>query len=153
MPAYFSDSSTLVKRYVREIGSAWVSSLFAPFPHDDVHIVSIAAVEIIAALMRRSRSGTMLLADATAACSLFLSDLPLDYQAVEVSDALISEAIILAQRYKLRGYDAVQLAAGCQVNALLLSLGLDPLIFVSADKELNAAALVEGLAVDDPNNH
>ena len=88
MPTYFADSSTLVKRYVREAGSAWVSSLFAPFPHDDVHIVSITTVEIVAALMRRSRSGAVTTAAATLACSAFLSDLPLDYQIVEVSEAL-----------------------------------------------------------------
>jgi len=153
MATYFTDSSTLVKRYVRETGSAWVVGLFAPFPHDDVHIVSITAVEIVAALMRRSRSGAVTTAAATAACSLFLSDLPLDYQVVEVSEALINQAILLAQRHKLRGYDAVQLAAGCQINALCLGLGLDPIIFVSADQELNAAARSEGQVVDDPNNH
>ena len=153
MPAYFADSSTLVKRYIREAGSVWVSNLFAPTPHDDVHIVSITAVEIVAALMRRSRAGAMTTIEATTAASLFLADLPLDYQVVEVSEALIHLAIGLAQRYKLRGYDAVQLAAGCQINALCLSLGLDPIIFLSADHELNAAARSEGLVVDDPNNH
>lgn len=153
MATYFTDSSTLVKRYVRETGSLWVTGLFAPFPHDDVHIVSITAVEIVAALMRRSRSGAVTTAAATAACSLFLTDLPLDYQVVEVSESLISQAILLAQRHKLRGYDAVQLAAGCQVNVLCLSLGLAPIIFVSADQELNAAARSAALAVDDPDAH
>lgn len=153
MAVYFTDSSTLVKRYVREIGSAWVTGLFAPFPHDDVHVVAITAVEIVAALMRRSRSGAVTTATATAACSLFLSDLPLDYQVVEVSETLINQAIVFAQRHKLRGYDAVQLAAGCQINALCLRLGLAPIIFMSADKDLNAAARSEGLSVDDPNSH
>ena len=153
MASYFADSSTLVKRYVQETGSAWVNGLFVPFPHDDVHIVSIAAVEIVAALMRRSRSGTITAADAAAACSLFLADLPLDYQVIEVSQTLIGQAIAFAQRYKLRGYDAVQLAAACQVNILCLSLGLNPLIFLSADQELNTAAQSEGLLVDNPNDH
>jgi predicted nucleic acid-binding protein len=153
MPTYFADSSTLVKRYVHETGSAWVNSLFAPFPHDDVYIVSITAVEMVAALMRRSRSGSVTSATAMSACSLFLSDLPQDYQVVEVAEALINLAIDLAQRYKLRGYDAVQLAAACQINALCLSLGLDRIIFTSADRELTAAAQSEGLAVDDPNSH
>ncbi len=153
MPVYFADSSILVKRYVREAGSAWVSNIFTPMLHDDVHIVSITAVEIVAALMRRSRAGAMTTIEAVTACSLFLSDLPLDYQMVEISEALIHLAIVLAQRYKLRGYDAVQLAAGYQINALCLSLGLEPMIFLSADQELNAAARSEGLVVDDPNNY
>lgn len=153
MATYFADSSALVKRYVQERGSAWVVGLFAPFPHDDVHIIAVTPVEIVAALMRRARSGTMTEADAAAACSQFLADLPLDYQAVEVTEGIINPAILLVQKYKLRGYDAMQLAAGCQVNAVCIAAGLPPLIFVSADKELNAAALGEGLAVDDPNGH
>ncbi len=153
MPAYFTDSSTLVKRYVREQGSIWVSGVFAPFPHDDVHIVAVTPVEIVAALMRRSRSGTMTEADARSACAQFLADLPLDYQVVEVTDALVSTAIALAQRHKLRGYDAVQLAAATEVNRLRLTAGAAPLVFVAADKELNAAAQNEGLTVDDPNAH
>ena len=152
MPAYFTDSSTLVKQYVRERGSAW-ASLFASFPHDDVHIVAVTPVEIVAALMRRARSGTMTEPDARAACAQFLADLPLDYQVVEVTDTLVAAAIGLAQRHKLRGYDAVQLAAAIEVNHLRLHVGAAPLLFVSADAELNAAARSEGLTVDDLNAH
>ena len=153
MPACFTDSSTLVKRYVRERGSAWVASLFAPFPHEDIHIVAITSVEIVAALMRRARSGTMTEPDARAACAQFLADMPLDYQVVEVSDTLVAIAIALAQRYKLRGYDSVQLAAATEINRLRLAAGAAPLVFISADTELNAAARSEGLTVDDPNMH
>jgi len=153
MASYFADSSALVKRYVQERGSAWIVGLFTPFPHDDVHIVAVTPVEIVAALMRRSRSGTTTEADAAAACSQFLADLPLDYQVVEVTEAIINPAILLVQKYKLRGYDAMQLAAGCQINAVCIASGQPPLIFVSADKELSAAALGEGLSVEDPNLH
>ena len=153
MPTYFTDSSALVKRYVRETGSAWVLGLFAPSPQGRVYVASITAVEVVAALTRRARSGTMTPEDAAEACATFLSDLPLDYQVVEVSEALIQDATVLVQRHKLRGYDAVQLAAGCQINALYVSLGLPTIIFVSGDNELNAAARNEGLTVDDPNAH
>lgn len=153
MPAYFTDSSALVKRYVQERGSAWIASLLAPFPHEDVHIVVVTPVEIVAALMRRSRSGTMTEADAKTTCAQFLADLPLDYQVVELTDTLVTSAIGLAQKYKLRGYDAVQLAAATEVNRLSLAAGATPLIFISGDRELNAAAQSEGLTVDDPNAH
>lgn len=153
MPAYFADSSALAKRYVQEAGSTWMVSLFAPFPHDDVHIVTVTAVELVAAFMRRSRSGTMTASDAVTTCSVFLADLPLDYQVVEVTEPLINQAIVLVQRYKLRGYDAIQLAAGLQVNQICTAAGLNPIIFLSADKELSAAARSEGLIVDDLNAH
>ncbi|MGO9469479.1 MAG: hypothetical protein ACLQIB_44780 [Isosphaeraceae bacterium] len=48
----------------------------------------------------------------------------------------------------MRGYDAVQLAAALQVHSQIPSLTL-----LSADADLNAAAVAEGLSVDDPNNH
>ena len=76
-----------------------------------------------------------------------------DYEIVAVSDALLGLAIQLAQLHSLRGYDAVQLAAGVETNRLLVTANLSPLIFISADKELDAAARSEGLSVDDPNAH
>jgi len=53
----------------------------------------------------------------------------------------------------LRAYDAVQFAAAQQVNMAYIAQGLPSVTFVSADHKLNAAALTEGLAVDDPNLH
>ena len=76
-----------------------------------------------------------------------------DYEIGAVSDALLGLAIQLAQLHSLRGYDAVQLAAGVETNRLLVTANLSPLIFISADKELDAAARSEGLSVDDPNAH
>ncbi len=59
----------------------------------------------------------------------------------------------LAERYGLRGFDAVQLAAALQVQAERIASGVPGVTFVSADQALNAAAVAEGLAVDDPNLH
>jgi len=56
--------------------------------------------------------------------------------------------VTLVRRHGLRGYDAVQLAAVLEIHATDPSLTL-----LSADAELNAAALAEGLTVDDPNLH
>ena len=59
----------------------------------------------------------------------------------------------LAIPHSLRGYDAVQLAAALYVRDQRLSLGASPPTLVAADKELNAAAIVEGLLVENPNNY
>ena len=56
-------------------------------------------------------------------------------------------------KHGLRGYDAVQLAAVLQVRDERVALGATPIILVSADTELNAAAMAEGLLVENPNNH
>lgn len=78
----------------------------------------------------------------------FHVDLAYQYRIVEVSEGLVARAATPARKYTLRGYDAVQLAAAREVHAADPSLTL-----VSADTDLNAAALAEGLTVDDPNNH
>ena len=153
MAFIFMDSSTVAKRYVQETGSAWVSSLFTATPANSVVIAAITRVEVVAALTRRARSGTITQPDAAAACALFLVDTAADYRIVPVAEPVLNRAIQLAQSYKPRGYDSVQLAAGIEINQFCLTMGLLPVIFVSADKELNAAALAEGLAVDDPNAH
>lgn len=59
----------------------------------------------------------------------------------------------LAEAHGLRGYDAVQLAAGRELNTLCNAFSLPPVTFVSADFELNAAAASEGLIVENPNNY
>ena len=153
MTDYYLDSSALVKRYVSEAGSTWVSALFDPALDNEVFIAAITPVEIIAALTRRTRGGSMAPADATSACNLFRSDLRTSYQIVELTDRLITRAMRLAEAHALRGYDAVQLAAALEVNALCVQNGLLPITFVSADNDLNAVATREGLSVDNPNTH
>ncbi len=59
----------------------------------------------------------------------------------------------LAERQGLRGYDAVQLAAGCAINELCIMNGLSPIFFVSADKELNLADNKEDLLIENPNHY
>lgn len=153
MALIFTDTSAVVKRYVQEVGSVWVSGLFTAVPANSIAVVSITSVGVVAAITRRVRSGTITQADAASSCALFLADLNTDYRVVPTTDALLRQAIQLAQLYSLRGYDAVQLAAANEVSRLRVTTGATPLVFVSADKELNAAARNEGLAVDDPNAH
>ncbi len=153
MAAYYLDSSALVKRYVSEIGSAWVLSLFDPLLKNDVLIAAITSVEIIAAITRRSRGGSIIATDAIAVCNQFKSDLQSEYQVIEITESIINSAMVLAQVYGLRGYDAVQLGAGCAINSLCIANSLPLVTFVSADSELNAAAASEGLLVENPNNY
>jgi hypothetical protein len=150
---YYFDSSALVKRYVDEKGSSWVCGLFDPALEHEAFIAAITPVEIVAAITRRARGETMTHADAVAACTQFRTDLQTSYQVVELTDALLKQAMSLAETEALRGYDAVQLAAALAVNALCVQSELPPLVFVSADDELNAVAAGRGLAVENPNTH
>lgn len=153
MAVYFLDSSALVKRYVKEMGSAWISGLFDPSLNNDVLIAAITGVEIVAAITRRARGGSITMADATTVINQFRNDLQTDYQIVEITERIINSAIVLAETHGLRGYDAVQLAAGLEVNTICLANSLPSVYFVSADGELKAAAVSEGLNVQNPNNY
>ena len=149
----YSDTSALSKRYIAETGSAWLKALVDPATRNDVYTVILTAVEITAAITRRERGRSLTPQVAAQARADFAADLNTDYQIVEVDDALINSAMRLAEKHGLRGYDAVQLAAGVETNRLYVTAGLPPILFVSADTELNAAARAEGLLVENPNDH
>ena len=148
MAAYFLDTSTVVKRYVQESGTAWVQALAAPMVRHSLFVVRITLAETVAAITRRERGGSITPHDAATAVADFQLDFARQYRVVEVSPGLVAQAATLARRHGLRGYDAVQLAAVLEIHATDASMTL-----LSADAELNTAALAEGLLVDDPNSH
>jgi len=150
---YYIDSSGLVKRYVSEAGSTWVRSLFDPALNNEVFIAVVTSVEMIAAITRRTRAGTVSPADAAAACSRFRSHLVTGYQTVQLTDPLLQRAMSIAETHGLRAYDFVQLDAAIEVHGRAVAAGVAPVTLVSADVDLNAAALVEGLTVENPNAH
>jgi uncharacterized protein len=120
---------------------------------NEIFIVRISAVEVVSALVRRIRGGSIDAADGVAAIAQFKADLQNEYQVVETTEVLVDRAMSLAEMHALRGYDSVQLAAACELHAVLTANGLPPLTFVSADIALNAAAVAEGLVTDNPNSH
>ncbi|MBD6618330.1 type II toxin-antitoxin system VapC family toxin [Komarekiella sp. 'clone 1'] len=153
MAVYFIDSSALVKCYVSETGSLWVLGLFDPALSNEIFIAAITSVEIVAAVTRRARGGSISSTDATMVCNQLINDLQTKYQIIEITENIISYAMTLAQTYGLRGYDAVQLAPGRAVNTLCTTNSLPPVTLVSADKELSVAASSEGLFIEDPNSY
>ncbi len=152
MAVYLFDSSALVKRYVIETGSAWVTGILAPAAGHVIRLARVTGVEVVAAIARRQRGGSISPAAGTGMLSDFRQDFATFYQITEVSDRLTARAMDLAEVYPLRGYDAVQLAAALDVSADCAATGA-AFTLVSADTELNDAARAEGLAVEDPNLH
>ena len=150
---YFVDTSALSKRYVDESGSSWLRSILSPTTNCTAYIVRITAVELIAALTRRERGGSISPSDAHAARSAIRAHIDAEYKVIEVTEALIEKAMILSERYGIRGYDAVQLAGAVEVNNRYAMNGLPPITLISADQELNDAATAQGLTVEDPNLH
>lgn len=83
----------------------------------------------------------------------FRQDLNNEYFIIDVTDALLTAAMDLAETHGLRAYDAVQLAAVHSVDETRNQLGLSPVTLISADLDLNTAATAIGIPVDDPNTH
>ena len=160
MGVYFFDTSALVKRYAAEAGSTWVRQITDPKSGNRIYIAVITGVEVVSAIMKKVRNtqSPLPLSDAQKAIADFRIDFANQYELFSVTDSLVQKAMALPEKHKLRGYDAVQLAA-----ALILStqstqqgipaMGVPPLVVTAADDELLEAAQAEGLAVDDPRSH
>lgn len=151
--AYFLDSSGAAKLYVVEPGSGWMEELVDPSVMNECFVASIAAVEVTAAMYRRVRAGSLSRAEADAATEELERDLGRVLAIVELSQLILIRARDAARQHGLRGYDCVQLASALFLQEQRLAHGLDGIIVVSADKELNSAATREGVSVEDPNMH
>lgn len=153
MPAFFFDSSTLVKRYAQETGTSWIFSLIRPSAQNRLYLARITGVEVIAALTKRMCVGSISTPANIKAINRFEREFANHYLLVEISPSIVKTAMTLAKSYTLRGYDAVQLASALRANADRISVGGAPLTFISADTHLNSAASAEGLIIDNPNDH
>jgi uncharacterized protein len=153
VPVYFVDSSALVKRYSNETGTTWVRSLVDPTTGNQIFLARITRVEVVSAITRKNRGGGMSAIDASAAIARLRLHLTNEYATINISSTVIDSAMALAETHALRGYDAVQLAAALELRADCLAIGIPAPTLISADVDLNTAAIAEGLAADDPNAH
>ena len=135
---YF-DSSALTKRYVRERGSVTVRRLLS----GDVAATSrLSHVEIVSALMRRTREG--LLSEARRESALAMLDDDLSAMLiVELSPQVITRANALLRRHALRAGDAIQLASCLHLQSELK----EQMTLVAFDDRLTAAARAEKLSL------
>ncbi|MEK6287057.1 MAG: type II toxin-antitoxin system VapC family toxin [Acidobacteriota bacterium] len=153
MAAYFFDSSAIVKRYLIEAGSGWVTSIADLAAGNEIYLARVTLVEVISAITRKTRSSGLSAGGAGKAISDFRDDFANEYSVIELTPSLIEWAAELAETHALRAYDAVQLSAALQIDAEMKAAGASPITLASADGPLNTAAIAEGLAVDDPNTH
>ncbi|MGI8848630.1 MAG: type II toxin-antitoxin system VapC family toxin [Pyrinomonadaceae bacterium] len=123
MSALYFDSSSLVKRYSREIGTNWVFSLVRASAKNRLYLARITGVEVIAALTKRMRVGSLGAAAAAKAINRFEREFSNRYLLIEISPQVIQKAMDLAKAHTLRGYDAVQLASAIQANQDRISIG------------------------------
>ncbi len=157
MAFQFFDSSSLVKKYISEVGTNWVRNLFNATPAHEIYVSRITEVEATAAIVRRKKGGSLSGSDAALALQQLRSDFLTRFRILDVAAIVATQACAISEAHALRGYDAVQLASAVHIYNRLLSLGANPsqisFTFISSDNELNSAGQIEGLTIENPNNY
>ncbi len=151
--AYFLDSSALVKRYVPETGSVWIQAIGDGATGNLLIISRITWVEVLSALARRQREGSLSATDVNLIIQRFRYDLNNQYQVIELDQALAESAGQLVNQYPLRAYDAVQLASVLRIQPAFAMATSTSFVFLSADYRLLTIAQTAGLLTDNPNHH
>ena len=151
--AYFLDSSALLKRYLSEIGTAWVQSLTAKASENILLISRITSVEILSAIARRQREGSLTSEQTQTLQTIFQQHFTDQYEIVELTPTLTTLAGELCVRQSLRAYDAVQLASALTILPIIAQSPENFLTFLTADDRLLRAAQLEHLQADNPNLH
>lgn len=137
----YLDTSAFIKLYVNEPGAEAVRAAVAGA--ERIHAHWIAYPEMRAALARLHRMGRQT-ADAYREHK---REFEADWKALSAilpTEHSLRRAGELTERYSLRGYDSVHLAAA---ESLLIGHGSDFLRFASFDHALNAAASAVGLSL------
>jgi uncharacterized protein len=130
----YLDTSSLVKLYAEEAGSAEVRGHVQQA--DIVTTCVVAYAEARAALARRQRERGLTRSEHRRAKAALDEDWP-RFLALDVTDVLSRRAGDLAERHRLRGFDAVQLAAYLQLS---LEFPSESVRFSCADAALTRAA-------------
>ena len=121
MPAYYLDSSALVKRYVTETGSAWVRELCQDAANA-IFISELALVEVGSAFARRYHRGEITDEQRRHYLGVFVYDCAESYHLIPAERPTIERGLDLTQQHTLRGYDALQLASRWQPTTYWPSL-------------------------------
>lgn len=132
MIAYL-DASAVVKRYVREPGSAEVQALIES--SEVLGTVLLSRTEVVAAFAKAERMGALDRKTALAVRSRFEDEWE-DLVRLALHESHVARAADLAWSHGLRGYDALHLAAASSWGDLL---GQPP-VFATFDRRLWVAA-------------
>lgn len=154
MTDYYLDASALVKRYSDEPGSNWIRQITDQNAENTVLVAEITLAEVSAALAAKHRAtGGITRQQMERIFSRFLQDCNEYFLLLPVDRPVIDLAVDLAQIHRLRGYDAVQLAAAMEIAETLRSQNLAPCVFVASDEDLLSAASDNNLNVENPLEH
>jgi predicted nucleic acid-binding protein len=101
MPVYYFDSSAAVKKYVSETGTTWISGLFKPSGKNIIYVAQITCVEVVSAISRRFRGGSLPQKSAQKSIVRFNRDFQNKLRVLRLTDSVISEAMRLSEEHFL----------------------------------------------------
>ena len=153
MTTYYLDASAIVKRYLHDNGSQWVTALWQRTGEVSLFSAELVDVEVMCALSRAQREGRIGMKRRNESAALFILEVQEVLESISVSAEIRQSAHRLALRHPLRAYDAVHLATALALEKRLRRSGISVPVFISADANLLAAARVEGLMIENPNEH
>jgi hypothetical protein len=130
----FFDTSSLVKRYIQEPGSAEVDDIFVS--SDSLYVFSITQIELSSAIARRLFEKSIAEKAYANALKAFRSELKY-FNVVSFNQQIEKYAISIIEKHGMKTLDAIQLSSAIESNA-------DQ--FVTSDKRLfTIAAKATGL--------
>jgi predicted nucleic acid-binding protein len=111
----------------------------------------LTLVEVAAAIAAKSRAPNSISArHRERILERFLDDVAQQYLIIPLRHAIVDHAVHLTQIYRLRGYDAIQLATALVILSSLPPANRIHFRFVANDQDLLDAANAEGLHIDNP---
>ena len=134
----YLDTSALVKRYVEETRSAEVRDCISQ--HESVATVTISRAESAATFARAVRRGSLTEEAARSSHKQFVREWK-NYLRIRVTESLVARADDVAWTFRLRGYDAVHLAAALEWHDRIA----EPITLATFDQDLWRAAGEAGL--------
>jgi hypothetical protein len=153
MPAAYVDTSALVKRYVAEVGSAWVRRVLAPAAGQVIYTSVLAQPEVVSALQRKVREEALEAERAHRLTQRVTTHCAQRYRLIMILPSIVTQACALLAAHPLRAYDALHLACALAARARFHQEGLPVPHFVAADSTLLAAAQAEGFPIENPLWH
>ena len=146
MTLYYLDSSVWVKRYLTESGSDWIRKLFE---RKEPCACSLLGYTEVSAAIARQQGVRQISPDRQ---NILRRDLLADWNEmlhIPLEPNVIQMAVDFAWEHRLRGADAVHLAALHWLNESLAARSVS-LVLATSDQELITAAESRHLAVINP---
>jgi predicted nucleic acid-binding protein len=148
MAIFYFDTSAIVKRYHKEVGSEVLDEIF----EFNGHMFTISfwcILEFIVVFSTHIRKGKLSRETFNTVVSCFLKDVLDRFTITSVNDKLVTSAIPLAVKHALSSADCLQLASAVSLRKTLEPMK-EKLILVCSDKELCKAAEKEWIEIIDP---